>query len=307
MPSLAQLQAEPWWSREIITDELDWLGDELCRRSGRSRDAFGSKGNTAHLSGGHRSQEWLKNSDWCENRSYTVQSGLSSDQARHIGACDFTPGDWGTASNRALMKQMTRQLFDAARSGRLVGVRQIFGTLDGVRAIGLNVQTNSTTVPDDSHLEHIHLTFDRKYLRDSGLMARIADIITGEDMPNSLEYSAAWIVQRLSEMAPITIPADSSIGYTGYTAPNKLAEAINKLVAAAAADETRDAVTLAAIQSLSAGTGGDPAPVLEAIRDEAEKTRALVETVHQQEMAALKRDYDAEVAGLRAELEQLAQ
>lgn len=126
-------------------------------------------------------------------------------------------------------------------------------------------------------------------------------------MPNSLEYSAAWIVQRLSEMAPITIPADSSIGYTGYTAPNKLAEAINKLVAAAAADETRDAVTLAAIQSLSAGTGGDPAPVLEAIRDEAEKTRALVETVHQQEMAALKRDYDAEVAGLRAELEQLAQ
>ena len=27
MATLAQLTAEPWWTREIVTLELDWLGD----------------------------------------------------------------------------------------------------------------------------------------------------------------------------------------------------------------------------------------------------------------------------------------
>lgn len=182
MPSLAQLQAEPWWNREIVTDELDWLGDELCRRTGRPRDAFGSKGNTAHLSGGHRSQEWLKNSDYCENRSYTTQSGLTADQLRHIGACDFTPGVWGTAANRALMVAQTRALWDAARAGKLTGLRQIFGTLNGQTAIGLNVLSDSTTIPDSSHLDHWHLTFDRRSMRDSALMARILETVLGDEM-----------------------------------------------------------------------------------------------------------------------------
>lgn len=182
MPSLAQLAAEPWWGREIVTPELDWLGDELCRRTGRPRDAFGSKGNTVHLSGGHRSQEWIKNSDYCTNRNYTVQSGLSADQVRHIGAFDWTPGNWGTAANRALMVTHTKSLFAAARAGQLTGMRQIFGTLDGRTAIGLNVLTNSLTYPDASHLDHLHGTFDRTRMRDKALMARLADIITGDDM-----------------------------------------------------------------------------------------------------------------------------
>lgn len=182
MPSLAQLQAEPWWRREVITAELAWLGDELCRRTNRPRSAWGDKGNEAHLNGGHRSQEWILNSDWCNNSSYTVQSGLSAEQLRHIGAGDFTPETWGSATNRALMVTHTGNLFAAARAGRLTGLRQIFGTLDGRRPIGLNVLSNSTTVPDDSHLDHLHFTFDRRYLRDAALMARIADIVTGDDM-----------------------------------------------------------------------------------------------------------------------------
>jgi hypothetical protein len=182
MPSYSQLEAEPWWGREIVTDELDWLGDELCRRTGQPRDAFGSKGNNVHLSGGHRSQEWILNSDWCTNTSYTVQSGLTSTQARHIAAGDFTPGAWGTSSNRALVAKHTKALFAAARSGQLTGVRQIFGTLDGRNPTGLNVLSNSTTTPDSSHVDHLHITFDRRYMRDIALMTRIADIITGDDM-----------------------------------------------------------------------------------------------------------------------------
>ena len=37
MPSYAQLEAEIWWGREIVTAELAWLGSELCRRTGRPR------------------------------------------------------------------------------------------------------------------------------------------------------------------------------------------------------------------------------------------------------------------------------
>lgn len=179
MPSYAQLQSEVWWDREVVTPELDWLGDELCRRGGRPRDAFGSKGNDGHLNGGHRSQEWIKNSRWCTNRSYTVQSGLTTDQARHIAAGDYTPGAWGGSANHTLVAQQTRRLWDAAKRGDLTGVTQVEGTLDGHVTAGLNVGSGATFRPDGSHLDHWHLTFDRRYLRDAGLMARIVDTALG--------------------------------------------------------------------------------------------------------------------------------
>lgn len=295
MPSYSQLEAEPWWGREIVTDELDWLGDELCRRTGRPRSAFGSKGNNAHLSGGHRSQEWLKNSDWCENRSYTVQSGLTESQARHIGAFDWTPGSWGTAANRALMVTHTKALFAAARSGRLTGMRQIFGTLDGRTAIGLNVQTNSLTYPDASHVEHLHGTFDRTRMRDIALMTRIADIITGDDMSWTENLTAG------ADAGGKTYPAKDWLIGTNMAAWNTY----NRLGAFVAAEETRDAAMLAAITALSAGGGVDAAPIIAAIQAEAAATRALVEQKHNAEMAELRRAHDAEKAGLVAELERL--
>ncbi len=306
MPSLAQLQAEPWWSREVVTDELDWLGDELCRRTGRPRDAFGSKGNTVHLNGGHRSQEWILNSDWCTNTSYTVQSGLTSTQLRHIAAGDFTPGAWGTSGNRALMVKHTAALFAAARRGELTGVRQIFGTLNGRNAVGLNVLSNSTTTPDASHLDHLHFTFDRRYLRDIALMKRIADIITGDDMPLIAEdVKAVWQYH----LAP-----------GGYNMQDHLLNAESFAVqtrdefrAFRAQEETRDAVTLAAIQALSAGGGNiDTAVILERINAQANATRDLVEQQHAAEMAELSRihaaqmaEKQAELAGLQAELDRL--
>lgn len=223
MPSYAELQAEPWWSREIVTTELDWLGDEICRRTGRLRDAFGTKGNNVHLSGGHRSQEWILNSDWCTNTSYTVQSGLSADQLRHIGAADFTPAAWGTAANRALVAAQTKRLWDAAKRGELAGLRQILGTLDGRNPIGLNVVSGSIAYPDSSHLDHWHLTFDRKHMRDIGLMRRILTVVIGDDMPSGLDWSAAWIAQRIIEDADeIVIPANAELGYAGFRAPNLL-------------------------------------------------------------------------------------
>lgn len=206
MPTLLQLQAEPWWDREIITAELDWLGDELCRRTGAPAYSIGTKGNEVHLNGGHRSQEWILNSDWCTNTRYTVQTGLSGEQPRHIAALDRTPGSWGTAENRARMVLETGRLIAAARAGKLVGVTQIQGTLDGKTTYGQNFPSLNTTVPDDSHLDHWHLTFDRRYLHDAALMQRIVAVVLGEEddmtpVEHNWLYNTAQIIYYLSQGA----------------------------------------------------------------------------------------------------------
>jgi hypothetical protein len=194
MASYAELEAEPWWDREIVTSQLDWLGDELCWRTGQPRSSYGSKGNNSHLNGGHRSQEWIKNSEYCTNRTYTVQSGLSSEQLRHIAAADFVPGAWGTSNNRALMAEQTSRLFAAGRAGKLKGVTQIQGTLDGKVTAGINLPSGSTYRPDSSHLDHWHLTFDRRYMRDTALMQRILDVVLGgEDMSYVLVKGAPGV------------------------------------------------------------------------------------------------------------------
>ncbi|MFI7249782.1 collagen-like triple helix repeat-containing protein [Micromonospora chalcea] len=180
MPTAAQLHAEPYWSREVVTPEVTWLGDELCRRAGRPRSAFGSKGNEAHLRGAHRSQEWIKKSRYCTSRTYTVQSGLTAEQERHVAGVDFTPGAWGTSSNRALMVTQTRRLVDALKAGRLTGVREVIGTLDGRTVVGTRPD-GSTFSSDISHLDHWHLTLDRRHCRDQPLMGRIVAIALGDD------------------------------------------------------------------------------------------------------------------------------
>ena len=115
MPTYAQLESERWWGREIVTAELDWLGDVLCSRLRRPRAAAGSKGDNEHLNGAHRSQEWILNSRWATSRTYTVQSGLNATQLRHISGFDMVPGEWGSAQNRRLMIEQTGRLLAAMR------------------------------------------------------------------------------------------------------------------------------------------------------------------------------------------------
>lgn len=194
MATLLQLRAEPWWGREVVTDELRWLGDQLCARTGRPRSAAGDKGNEVHLSGAHRSQEWLLHSRFSEDRDYTVQAGLTEAQARHIAAFDFTPGPWGTATNRRLVREMTTRLVTAGKAGGLDGLVEVIGTLDGRRVAGIRLPSGSTFHSDLSHLEHVHLTFSRRKLRDRTLMERILAVALGEadDMPTAGEF---WAVK----------------------------------------------------------------------------------------------------------------
>ena len=181
MASDAQIQAESWWQREIVTVELDWLADELCRRTGQPRVAAGTKGNTAHLSGAHRSQEWILNSDFAASRRYTVQAGLTALQARHVAGLDFTPGVWGTSRNRQLMREQTGRLLAAMKAGQLNEVRELYGTTDGRTVTGWNNVENRTATSDDSHLDHFHLSIDRRHCGNKALMERILAVALGED------------------------------------------------------------------------------------------------------------------------------
>ena len=189
MATYAQLESEPWWGREIITQAMTGAGLMLRTAYGVGASAFGTKGNNAHLSGAHRSQEWIKNSAYCTSRTYTVQSGLTTTQARFVAGMDFTPSSWGSADNRAKMIAITRRLDKAARAGELNGiVRQFFGTLNGSTVYGLDVPTMRIISADDSHLDHEHVGVDRRVADNNDAMAKIARIMIGDSFVTPDEF-----------------------------------------------------------------------------------------------------------------------
>jgi len=183
MATYAQLESEAWWGREIVTQALTGVGLMLCGAYGVGGSAFGTKGNNRHLSGAHRSQEWIKNSQYCVNLTYTVQSGLNSTQARFVAGLDFTPGVWGSSDNRAKMIAITNRLDAAYARGELDGiVRQFFGTKNGTTVFGRDVPTGRLISADDSHLDHEHVGVNRAVADDNDAMAKIARIMIGDQM-----------------------------------------------------------------------------------------------------------------------------
>lgn len=174
-PTYAQLEAESWWNREIVTEAMDWLGDELCRRTGRPRVAAGTKGDRFHLRGAHRSQEWLLNSRYSTSRMYTVQPGLSGDQLRWVAGFDFTPG-----SDTQMIAQCKR-LYQAMRSGLLDEVLEFYGNLGGDKVVdGWDNLRDRAASADDSHLWHWHISVDRRHCGSRALMERILTVALGD-------------------------------------------------------------------------------------------------------------------------------
>ncbi|WP_320069597.1 hypothetical protein [Micromonospora sp. RTGN7] len=185
MPTYAQLQAEPYWNREIVTPEVDWLGDELCRRTNRPRAAFGAKGDSHHLRGAHRSQEWIRRSRHCTNRTYTVQSGLTVEQERHIAGVDFTP------ASAADMIAQSKRLLAAMQAGQIDEVREFYGNVDGNKIVdGWDNVRDRAASSDSSHLWHWHLTLDRRHCRNTKLMERILAIALGDTQEDEMSKTA---------------------------------------------------------------------------------------------------------------------
>lgn len=256
MATLLQLQTEPYWSREIVTAELGWLGSQLCARTGQPPGAVGTKGNIAHLSGGHRSQEWIKGSAFCTDRFYTVQPNLTAAQKRHIAALDFTPGVWGTRDNRRKVAALTGRLVDAGRSGRLAGVTEIIGSFDGVHAVGTTLASGATWWGDPSHLDHVHKTFDRRRLQDRAVMERVLAVALGEDddMATSKEEWLTLVGYDGAVKAPANWPSDNKAMSLSGALTELLARAVISDRAASAAEKAHAAAErVAATQTAALG------------------------------------------------------
>ncbi|GAA2636972.1 hypothetical protein GCM10010399_82630 [Dactylosporangium fulvum] len=327
MPTYAQLQAESWWGREIVTPELRWLGDELCRRTGRPRDAAGNKGNNVHLRGAHRSQEWNLNSRYSTSRTYTTQSGLTAAQARHIAGFDFTPG-----SPEDMIAQ-SRRLMAAVKAGVLEEVRELYCNVDGDKVVdGWDNVRNRAATSDSSHLWHWHLTIDRRHCADRALMERIVAIALGDvedDMQLSDRTKLGIDVEQIlvDTWAAALADRDPANEYRpdidrfkfpnwNLRIHNKLAALEASQAAANAADEVRDRATLAAIQGIAAATGADPTPIINevrAVRDEARTKFAelLTRAASAEQRAAaaeaeVKRLRTALAAGAKAEADAIS-
>jgi hypothetical protein len=175
VPTYAELQAESWWGREIVPDPLRGLGERLCRAYGRPLNAAGTKGDNVHLSGAHRSQEWILNSRLCSRRTYTVQSGLTAAELRYIAGLDFNPG------STARMIEICSRLDRPVRAGTLEVVREWYGNIDGDQRVdGYNNILNRIATSDASHLWHLHLTLDRRQVASTGAMRLVGDVLLGQ-------------------------------------------------------------------------------------------------------------------------------
>lgn len=175
MATLAQLQAESWWRRETIPPALAELRMRLLNYWKLSPSAIGIKGDYRHLRGYHRSREWIKNSQYCTNRSYSVSEtpgNRTGGDSRWICAMDITlPHD--------LLLPVCRRLDSAVRAGKLEKITEWYGNLNGDQRVdGYDNIRNVVATSDSSHLWHLHTSYDRGKVNTNH--DDVYSILTGE-------------------------------------------------------------------------------------------------------------------------------
>jgi hypothetical protein len=178
MPTYGQLRSEWFWDAEELTAEMAWLRREVAAGLGVPAGNVGSKGDNAHLNGGHRSQYWILNSKYCTNRTYTVWGGLPADLHHCLAAIDITP------KSRDQMLLISQRIDQASRAGLIEEVVAWYGNVDGNTVVdGWDNIRNKVASSDSSHLWHLHLTLNRWAVRSMEVMQRLAAILLGRPIP----------------------------------------------------------------------------------------------------------------------------
>jgi hypothetical protein len=178
VPSQGELESEAVWRNEFTTDEMDWLAEQICDAFDRPRNAAGTKGDTEHLYGAHRSRNWVRKSRFCTNRSYTVSTAVDkAGSGDAIAALDFTPGSVDS------LITICKRLDAAVRAGLLEEVTEWYGNIDGNQVVdGWDNVANQAASSDSSHLWHLHMTIGRKFTAVRAVMERILAVLTGKDI-----------------------------------------------------------------------------------------------------------------------------
>lgn len=190
---------DPYYRQEVVPPAIDLLGVGLREAYHQPPSAFGAKGNTVHYSGYHRSRRWILHSaDSAYGAAdYSVRQSLDKGGDEDwVSAFDFTPGVWGSADNRAKMRELTSRVYTAAknRDPRLADLREFAGTIDGSHVITFNCSDGSLkSAFDSSHLDHCHGSFWRSRAANdhSGILA----VMLGEEDMGLTPTEFAEIVQ----------------------------------------------------------------------------------------------------------------
>ena len=210
------------------------------------------------------------------------------------------PGYIVTAIDLANERGLGQKIEDQARAGELPWLKYM--NHSGQHLDSRDLDGDGLTWEEyPSSDEHVHLS-----IRTDWISRSIGDFDPFGDNDMGLNFNERQVLNALANLAD-TMVLDTTTGNEDGTGDRKsfpvpFTTAVRRLEAAAAADATRDAAVLAAVTALANAGGVDAAPIVAAIKAEAEATRTLVTHQHQEEMAALKREWDAEVAGLTAEL-----
>lgn len=215
MPTYLALENEgPWWNAEKMSPTMATLAVKLRTFFQVSASAIGAKGDNApgHMRGSHRSRNWILNSSYCTNRTYTVSETPGN---RTGGDGDWLAGMDITVPSAQLIP-MCQRLDAAVRSGRLEKITEWYGNDDGDSQVdGYNNIRNVVATSDSSHLWHLHITFDRGRAGEDH--SDLYEILTGEDMTPEQAQQLKDIWHAMFVKDSVVRPADSVIGKIDQT------------------------------------------------------------------------------------------
>lgn len=158
MPTYEELNQEVWWGNEFQPPSLAKLSVDLRKFFNVPAMNIGSKGDNKHLRGYHRSFAWIKNSQYCTNRTYSASETPGNRRptnGNHLCAMDIT-------IPASKLIPMCRRLDVAVRSGKFEKITEWYGNDDGDNRVdGYDNIRNVVASSSPSHLWHCHMSFDR--------------------------------------------------------------------------------------------------------------------------------------------------
>jgi len=255
---------------------------------------------------------WSAGADWARLAEAHFQScGMPAGRPIYLSVdFDVTAGQWPAVADAL---RGAASVLGAARVGVYGGRRAIeWARRDGLAGWWWQTYawSGGVWVPGN-HIEQYRngvelagatLDLDRALASDYGQWT------IGDDMPDWFRQED-WDNLRWRNYSTDVSGSDLATGGPAVGQElwlPKFLKAISSDVRAGfAADATRDAAMLAAIEALASDGNVDTAAIINQIKAEAQATRDLVQQQHEAEMAALAEEKAAEIAGLQAELERL--
>jgi hypothetical protein len=299
MPTYAELEAEQWWARELVPVSIAGVGEALRRAYDLPADAIGVKGDRVHLSGGHRSPEWIVNSRYstrgtgdgsllCHDGAWLVPGHPLWDGAkRNLRALDVTLG------SVARMVEVCKRCDLALRENRLPAVRRFWGNVDGDQVVdGFDNLYDRATTSDSSHLWHLHLEWfpDLAHLDHADVIAALL----GDDMPLT-DADLVKVGHATWELGNAPRGVNMRDNWLQVRAQLDAMEKANAALAGridgyAAADKVRDEAVLAALQA--GGGNPDVAPVMAALRELRDRLAEVSGALAQERAARARAEVD---------------